>query len=51
MYLFMKDNMMCVVHVDDTVIAELDSRTVEDVNDIGASKDERCHQFQLLVEG
>ena len=46
---FMKKNIICLVHVDDTILASLDSEAIERENTgLGVSTDEQRHQFQLV---
>ena len=50
--LFLKDNMICVVYVDDTIIAGPDSDAIESlITDLGVAKDEHRHTFELRDEG
>ena len=44
--------MICVVYVDDTIIAGPDEHAIEDlITDLGVSKDEHRHTFELRDEG
>lgn len=50
--LFMKNNMMCVVYVDDTIIAGPDPEAIEQlITSLGVAKDEQRHTFELRDEG
>ena len=50
--LFMKQDMICVIYVDDTIIAGPDPQAVEDlITDLGVQKEEYRHTFQLRDEG
>ena len=50
--LFMKKNMICLVYVDDTILASPDSKTIErKITGLGVSTHEQRHQFQLRDEG
>ena len=50
--LFMKDQMMCVVYVDDTIIAGPDPKAIEDlITSLGVAKEEQRHTFELRDEG
>ena len=50
--LFMKKDMICVVYVDDTIIAGPDSQAIEDlITSLGVTKDEQRHTFELRDEG
>jgi hypothetical protein len=50
--LFMKKNMICLVYVDDTILASPDSEAIErEITGLGVSTDEQRHQFQLRDEG
>jgi len=49
---FMKKNMICLVYVDDTIIASPDSEAIElKSTGLRVSTDEQRHQFQLRDEG
>ena len=51
-YLVMKKNMICLVYVDDTILASPDSKAIEhEITGLGVSTDEQRHQFQLRDEG
>ena len=50
--LFMKKDMICVVYVDDTIIAGPDSDAIEhEIKLLGITNDEYHHKFQLRDEG
>ena len=50
--LFLKDKMICVVYVDDTIIAGPDSVKIEElISSLGVRKDEQRHTFALRDEG
>ena len=50
--LFMKQEMICVVYVDDTIIAGPDSEKIEElITDLGVSNSEKQHTFTLRDEG
>ena len=50
--LFMKDQMMCVVYVDDTIMAGPDGAAIEEeIKGLGVAKSEHRHQFVLRDEG
>ena len=50
--LFMKENMICAVYVDDTIIAGPDSDKIESlISSLGVAKDEQRHTFELRDEG
>ena len=50
--LFMKSNMICVVYVDDTIIAGPDSSEIEAlISSLGVATDEQRHSFELRDEG
>ena len=50
--LFMKGEMICVVYVDDTIIAGPDSQAIEEeIRLLGITNDEFQHKFQLRDEG
>ena len=50
--LFMKSNMICVVYVDDTIIAGPDSSEIEKlISSLGVATDEQRHSFELRDEG
>ena len=50
--LFMKHNMICVVYVDDTIIAGPDSKEIEKfITSLGVTTDEQRHTFGLRDEG
>ena len=51
-YLFVKEEMICVVYVDDTLIAGPNSQAIEEeIRLIGITNDEFQHKFQLRDEG
>ena len=48
----MKENMICLVYVDDIILASFDSEVIErKITGLGVSTDEQRHQFQLRDEG
>ena len=50
--LFMKDEMICVVYVDDTIIAGPDTKKIEElITSLGIAKEEERHTFELRDEG
>ena len=50
--LFMKENMMCVIYVDDTIIAGPDSKEIDKlITSLGVAKEEQRHTFELRDEG
>jgi Reverse transcriptase (RNA-dependent DNA polymerase). len=50
--LFMKDHMICVVYVDDTILCGPDSNALEaEIQGLGVNNLEQCHSFQLRDEG
>ena len=50
--LFMKDEMVCVIYVDDTIIAGPDPKAIEElITSLGIAKEEQRHSFQLRDEG
>ena len=50
--LFMKDGILCVVYVDDTIFAGADTSVLEnEIRALGASDTEQRHSFQLRNEG
>ena len=50
--LFMKKNMICVIYVDDTIIAGPNVAEIESlIKDLGISKYEERHTFELRDEG
>ena len=50
--LFFKNQMICVVYVDDTIIAGPDGKEIEkEIHDLGVSKNEQQHKFELRNEG
>ena len=50
--LFLKENMMCVIYVDDTIIAGPDSKEIDKlITSLGVAKDEQRHTFELRDEG
>ena len=50
--LFLKDQMICVVYVDDTIIAGPDGAKIEElITSLGVRKDEQRHTFVLRDEG
>ncbi|KAI2499350.1 hypothetical protein MHU86_15132 [Fragilaria crotonensis] len=50
--LFMKDGILCVVYVDDTIFAGADSSILEEeIRALGVSDTEQRHSFQLRNEG
>ena len=50
--LFMKQDMTCVVYVDDTIIAGPDAKAIDDlITSLGVAHDEQRHTFELRDEG
>ena len=50
--LFMKKNMVCLVYVDDMILASPDSKAMErEITGLRVSTDEQRHEFQLRDEG
>ena len=50
--LFLKENMICVVYVDDTIIAGPDADKIEElITDLGVAGEEKRHTFELRDEG
>lgn len=50
--LFMKKDLICVVYVDDTIIAGPDVKAIDKlIQDLGVIKGTWCHQFELRDEG
>ena len=50
--LFLKENMICVVYVDDTIISGPDSSKIEElITSLGVQKEEQRHTFALRDEG
>ena len=50
--LFMKEGIMCVVYVDDTIFAGADAAVLEEeIRALGVSDTEQQHKFQLRNEG
>jgi hypothetical protein len=50
--LFMKENMICVVYVDDTILCGPDSNALEaEIRGLGVNNLEQRHAFQLRNEG
>ena len=50
--LFMKKDLICVVYVDDTIIAGPDHKAIEDlISSLGIAKEEQRHCFELRDEG
>ena len=50
--LFMKRDMICLIYVDDTIIAGPDSAAIDrEIHNLGVSNDEQHHQFELRDEG
>lgn len=48
----MKKEMMCIICVDDTILAGPDVKVLEEViKSLGMSEDEQCHTFKLRGEG
>ena len=48
----LKQNMICVAYVDDTIITGPDSVAIDkEIAGLGVSKDEQCHKFELRDEG
>ena len=48
----MKKNMICLVYVDDTILASPDSKAIaREIPGLVVSTDEQRHQFQLRDEG
>jgi len=49
--LFLKRDMICVVHVDDTILAGLNAQAIQDkIKGLGVSNEEHLHQFELRDE-
>lgn len=50
--LYLKSNMMCVVYVDDTILAQADEAELErEIANLGVQKGELAHKFELRTEG
>jgi hypothetical protein len=50
--LFLKKDMICVVYVDDTIIAGPDADKIEElITSLGVAKEEQQHTFELRDEG
>ena len=50
--LFMKKDVICVVYVDDTILAGPDAAAIErEIKGLGVSADEQRHHFELRDEG
>ena len=50
--LFMKEDIMCVVYIDDSIIAGPDSKHIdESAKDLGVNTQDYIHNFQLRDEG
>ena len=50
-YLFMKQDMICIVYVDDSIIAGLDSIKIDElIKDLGVSNEDCIHNSQLKDE-
>ena len=50
--LFMKNEMICVTYVDDTIIAGPDATEIEKlITSLGIAKNEQRHTFELRDEG
>ena len=50
--LFMKKNMVCLVYIDDTILAGPDKTAIENkIRGLGVSTDEQVHKFGLHDEG
>ena len=50
--LCLKKDLICVIHVDDTILAGPNPVALDDlITDLGISSDEHCHSFDLRDEG
>ena len=50
--LFMKQDMICIVYVDDTIIAGPNSTAIDAlITSLGIQKDGQAHSFELRDEG
>ena len=50
--LFMKQDMICVIYVDDTIITGPDEQAIEDlITSLGVADEEQVHTFELRDEG
>jgi len=50
--LFLKRDMVCVIYVDDTILAGPDSQVLEEeIKGLGVADDEQRHKFELRTEG
>jgi hypothetical protein len=50
--MFIKQGLICVIYVDDTIFARPDtSNIVEEIDGLGVSKYETQHSFQLRDKG
>ena len=50
--LFMKKDMLCVIYVDDTILAGLDDAALEEaIKSLGIAEEEQRHTFELRDEG
>ena len=50
--LFMKKDMICVIYVDDTIIAGPDSVAIDElIKSLGIKKEDQVHSFELRDEG
>ena len=50
--LFMKDKMICLIYVDDTIITGPDPKAIEDlISSLGMTVDDQVHTFELRDEG
>ena len=50
--LFMKKDMLCVIYVDDTILAGLDDTSLEEaIKSLGVAEEEQHHTFELRDEG
>ena len=50
--LFMKKYIVCVIYVDDTIVAGPDPKAIEDIiSSLGIPKEEQRHLFELRDEG
>ena len=49
--LFMKQDMICVIYVDDTIITGLDEQAIQDlITSLGVADEEQVHTFELRDE-
>ena len=50
--LFMKDKMICLIYVDDTIITGPDPKAIDDlISSLGMTVDDQVHTFELRDEG